>query len=76
MQSASIDDLKGKANIELGFLVNAMRFLEAQGLVKKIKVADEIYYENTLRGGRVTRYFEGHSHESQPNEDAVTNFIE
>jgi len=75
LQSASLLDLQEKANIERAFLVHALPFLEAQGLIKRIKVQNEVIYEPTLRGERVTKYFTGRSQEPQPSEDPVTNFL-
>ena len=75
MQSASLLDIEEKADIERSFLVHALPFLEAQGLIKKVKIENDIIYEPTLRGDRVTKYFNGRSPEPQPNEDPVTNFV-
>ncbi len=74
LQSASILDIQEKANVEQAYLKRALPFLEAQGLVKKVKVDNEIVYESTLRGDRITKYFNGHSQESQSNQDPMANF--
>jgi predicted transcriptional regulator len=75
MQSASLLDIQEKASVERTFLTHALPFLEAQGLIKRVKVQNEIIYETTLRGERVTKYFDMRSQDPQPNEDTVTNFL-
>lgn len=69
MQSASLLDIQEKANVEQAFLKNAMPFLETQGLVKKTKIDNEIVYESTLRGDRVTDYFRKKTQQTTPNEE-------
>ncbi len=57
MRNANLLSIQDETNIEPILLERAMTFLENQGLVQKTKIGNGVFYENTLRGDRITAYF-------------------
>jgi hypothetical protein len=73
LRSSNFITIQEKTKVEQAFLKRAMAFLETQNLVKKESVEDEIVYMTTERGDRVSRYFMGHTQETQS--DPMRNFV-
>jgi predicted transcriptional regulator len=68
LQASSLLTLQEKNQIEKGFLLHAIDFLEKQGLIQKEYVGDNAIYSTTTRGERVTRYFSVHQ-QKVPHEE-------
>jgi predicted transcriptional regulator len=57
LRCSSLVTIQEETAMEQAFLVQALAFLEKQGLVQKEKIEDQTVYSATVRGDRVTRYF-------------------
>ena len=56
-QPAKLGEIQTKTNIDRASIVHAIDFLEKQDLITKKIVKNEAVYENTSRGGLVTKFF-------------------